>query len=98
MLNNSKTIVRQLNQNFLLSLISKSNVIKLANGGNHFSTVNLAYELSDKFNSNKALVIAHGLFGSKVLQFLIALSVLFIILSKIKNQSKSLTGKLCPEE
>ena len=27
--------------------------------------INLAYDLNDKFNSKKALVIAHGLFASK---------------------------------
>ena len=29
------------------------------------AAVNLAYDLNDKFNSKKALIIAHGLFASK---------------------------------
>ena len=40
---------------------------------NHYSSlnktesnvINLSYDLSDKFSSNKALVISHGLFASK---------------------------------
>jgi hypothetical protein len=29
------------------------------------NVIELSYDLNDKFNSNKALVIAHGLFASK---------------------------------
>ena len=47
-------------------IFKKSKQLKRTISNSESRTIDLSYELNDKFNSNKALIIGHGLFGSKV--------------------------------
>jgi hypothetical protein len=70
-IHNKNLIYGNLWKLFRHSSLSKQNLnlAKLENLStkniNEPNVINLSYDLSDKFESNKALIISHGLFASK---------------------------------